>query len=219
MLKAFRARALGLGVCVLFVAAGGCAGIPLVPTSSSSLNTPSVERDHLAEAVRAVKVTPWPAPEKVSFASRITGAKDEKRVTRSDAIEAYLDTLQPMGARFPKLAGDARANLAAADALLAKADNARHAQRLSMNDVAIIEGAIQALRENGQIYVAAAKVLEKSGEPVDRDQLADIRTAYRDAVKALGESADAVADQVSRRQDETYAAPEKSKRLNFSGAG
>jgi len=207
-------RVLGKGACILVLMAGGCAGIPLLPSSQSSqpltnaqalTNAPSIERKLLSDAVRAVEATPWPATQKVSFSARITGAKNDDRITRSDAIEIYLDTLLSQGARFAQLTSDARANLNTADTLLAKANNVRFAQRLSMSDVAIIEGAIQKLRENGKIYAAAAKALEKSGARVDQAQLADIRAGYRAAIKALGASADAVAGEISRRQD-AYAA-------------
>ena len=205
------------GFAALFLlSAGGCAVNPLASLSDSRPDI-VVERDILADAAEAVETAPWPQVHDVSFVSRITGADEGERMTRSMAIDLYLEELQPDGARFTQLASDARANLAAADRLLAAADGALAASRLTMTDVITIETAIQALREHRQIYTSAAKQIEKTGEPVDEAQLDAIREAYADAIRALGRSADALADRIETDRTETYAAPAPVHRKNFSG--
>lgn len=167
------------------------------------------ERDLLADAALAVETAPWPKQDSVSFVSRITGAADQSRLTRAQTISIYLDDLQPDGARFGQLAFDARANLSAADRLNRVAQNAVTSPRLSMNDVSAVERAIKALRENRQIYVAAARQLEKVGEPVDEAQMDAIRDAFKVSIKDLGKTADALADQIERDRSETFAGPEQ----------
>ncbi|PQA88378.1 hypothetical protein [Hyphococcus luteus] len=195
---------------------GGCAVNPLTSQSDARREVVA-EREVLADAVKAVETAPWPRVEEVSFISRITGAASDDRMTRSKAVDVYLEALQPEGARFFMLAGDANANLAAADRLLAAADGALAAPRLTMNDVVMLETAIQALRENRQIYVNAAKQLEKDGEPVDETRLNAIRDSYASAIRELGRSADALADKIEQDSTENYAAPEPLHRRNFSG--
>lgn len=187
-------------------------------TTAQNTHSDSIaERDMLADAARDVETAPWPRIDQVSFLSRLAGAERDSRVTRKDAIAIYLEELGPGGARFSNLAVDARANLGAADRLLTAADHALTAQRVNMNDIAMIETAIQALRTNRQIYVSAARELEKSGEPVDDNQLGAIRDAYADAIRGLGAAADALADRIEADHSATYAAPTREPRANLSG--
>lgn len=138
--------------------------------------------------------------------ARIAGAADEDRVTRNDAIEIYVNGLQPSGGRFQRLASDARANLDAADRLSLIAFNAISSARVTMNDVATVENAIQALRENRKIYTGAADELEELGEPVSAMEVDAIRTAYADAIRELGRAADALAERIEQDRTETIAA-------------
>ena len=207
---------------LLMVMTGGCAVIPLTQDSSAHHEVVA-ERDVLADAANDVQTAPWPRVEEASFLSRITGADADDRMTRSRAIDIYLEELQPGGARFTRLEGDAQTNLAAASRLRMAAEGALASPRLTMNDVAMVETANQALREHRQIYVSAAKQLEKEGEPVDEMRLEAIRDAYADAIRELGRSADALADRIESDRTETYASPSRSNapihRKNFlSGA-
>ncbi len=169
----------------------------------------------LADAARAVETAPWPQVEEVSFVSRLTGAAPDDRMTRGKAISLYLDELRPQGARFHQLADDAQNNLAAAERLLAAAESALSAARLTKTDVVMLEQAIQALRENRQIYLSAAKQLEKAGEPVDESQLDLIREAYAGAISELGRAADALADRIEKDRTENFAAPVSRHRRKF----
>ncbi len=195
----------------------GCAVNPLSSQSSVSQETVT-ERDLLAEAARQVESAPWPKPEPVSFVSRITvGALDDDAFSKADAAETYAAALQPVGARFLQLEADAGANLKAAQRLLGVAENALAAPRLTGNDVALLEEAIQALRENRQIYVNAAHQIEKLGENVDGERLDAIRDAYNFAIRDLGEAADALAERLDRDRSENYASPAKPRVNNLSG--
>jgi len=209
-------KRIGCGIAaILGVLCSGCAVIPM--NSHSDVKAAhNAERHNLAAAANAVEATPWPKPENVSFVTRITGGGGD-RVTRSEAVDIYVDSLQPAGARFQKLASDAWQNLAAADRLNLVALNAVNAPRLSMNDVVLIEGAIQTLRENRAIYSEATEDLEKAGEPVNDDECDAIHDAYASAIKALGQTADLLAERIENNRSETFAAPEGKSAKNFSG--
>ena len=200
---------------ILFLA-GGCALNPL--SSSDDMKRASApERDMLADAALAVETAPWPQPEKASVFSFITGGGSGDHVTRSDAVAIYVEALQPEGARFSRLEIDARANLGAADRLAHAARQALAAPRLTMNDVAMIEAAIQSLRENRQIYISAAKLIGKSGEPVSDADIDALRDAYAAAIRELGHTADALADRIDADRSENYAAPSKPVVNKLSG--
>ena len=203
-----------LAIASLVIVLGGCAVMPL-QSNKKYVATP--ERDLLADAALAVETTPWPKPQSSSLVSMLTGGSEEPRLSRSDAIAIYLNDLQPVGARFGQLSIDARANLHAADRLNLVAQNALSSPRLSKNDVTALEDAIKALRENRQTYVAAAKQLEKVGEPVDEMQLDAIRDGFKYAIKDLGKTADALADEIDRDKTQTYAGPEQPDVDNYSG--
>lgn len=195
---------------------GGCAIGPSKTTTN--LNAPAaIERDLLIEAAGAVDYAPWPKPEPVSIVSRITGGGGD-RVTRSDAVEAYIAGLAPAGAKFSSLASDADANLDAAARLNQVAQNTLSAPRLSVHDVVVVEDAIKALRDNRQIYLTAARELKNHDEPVDSDRLQAIRDRYARAIKDLGQTADMLAERVDDNRSQTYAGPDRSIKRNFSGA-
>ncbi len=197
----------------------GCAVNPLASQSSDIKRGLAAEHAQLADAARAVETAPWPRPEQVSLVSRITGADEAgDRITRGDAVGVYVDELKASGEGFSKLTLDARSNLSAAENLLRAADNALAAARLTTGDVAVIEGAIQALRQNRQIYLSAAHHIEKAGEPVDDSQLDALREDYAAIIRELGQSADALADRIDKDRSESYAVPDKPAfRRNFSG--
>ena len=195
-----------IGVASIAFIIGGCAVIP--HNSQTSLRTaPVAERDFLTQAVAEVKIAPWPKPQSVSFVTRIAGGGGEKRVTRSDAIDAYLIDIQNVSDPIRRLESDARANLSAAARLDHAAANALAASRLSMNDVALVEDAIMALREQGQIYTASAKALKKTGAPVSDATFDMLHDEYRATIKQLGKTADLLAEQIEHDRSQTFAAP------------
>ncbi|WDI32047.1 hypothetical protein PUV54_02435 [Hyphococcus flavus] len=190
---------------VIVLLTGGCAVGPVLSQNQENQKVVA-ERDLLNDAAREVERAPWPKPQSVSFVARLSGAADENRISRSDAVDAYVNRLQPAGLRFHQLAQDARANLSAASRLSRIAYNTVDASRVTMNDVATVEDAIQALRENSKIYSSAARELEKLGEPVDETQVDEIRTAYSAAIRSLGNAADALAERIEKDRTETIAA-------------
>ena len=200
-----------------FLLSGGCAVLPVKSHADLKPNSVVGERDALAAAADGVEAAPWPKPEPVSFISRIAGGSSGERVTRSDAIAAYVDALYVNEGRLTKLLSDARNNLARAAELDELAQAAAFAPRLSVNDIAILESAIQTLREHRQIYAAAARELAKRGEYVDPSQIDAIRDAYQNAIRALGETADQLAERIENDRSETYAAPDRSIVTNYSG--
>lgn len=194
------------GVASIVAMIGGCAIIPN-QSQTTHYSTPVAERDYLTQAVADVKTAPWPKPQSVSFMSRMTGGDGGERVTRADAIQTYLGNIQHTPDPVGRLHRDANANLAAAARLELAAMNALSASRLSKNDVALLENAIIALREHGQIYVAAAKALDKAGASVSDDAVDQLRDDYRAAIRALGEAADLLAEQVEHDHSQTFATP------------
>ena len=203
----------GVFVALVVLLTAGCAVNPL-SSQSNDQNTTVAERDLLADAASAVEDAPWPRPQQVSFISRITGAGDDDRITKSDAAALYANSLSPAGARFVQLERDAQANLSAATRLRHTADMALYAPRLTNNDVAMVETAIQALRENRQVFVNAAHQIEKTGESIDDEKLDAIRDAYTAAIRDLGETADALADRLDHDRSENYAAPTPRPNVN-----
>lgn len=175
------------------------------------------ERDHLAQAVAAVADTPWPKPQSVSLISRITGAGGGERITFSDAVAAYVDAIYASEKRSFMLISDAQSNLADAAMLNDAAMAAVDAPRLSMNDVRLLEGAIQTLRENRRVYEAAAEKLEQRGAAVDPMVLEGISDRYSLAIRTLGEAADQLAERIENDRSRTFALPERSQVDNLTG--
>lgn len=196
-----------IGVISLVSIIGGCAIIPQNSKTSSYREAPVAERDYLSEAVSDVKTAPWPKPQQVSFVTRIAGGGGKARVTRADAIDTYLVSIQTSADPMQQLTDDARTNLAAADRLDRAAINAMSASRLSMNDVALVEDAIVALREHGQIYTASVKALKRNGFAVDQTTLSGLRKDYHAVIKQLGKTADRLAEQIEHDRTQTFATP------------
>ena len=192
----------------LFTATGCVFGPAQSDTSQYSYKTPIAERDLLAEAAEQVGIAPWPKPQSVSLFSRIAGGGDEARFTKSDAVAHYVDALVANGG-FDRLTRDAGATLAAAEALNLAALEVMEAPRHSMNDVVLIETAIQTLREHRQIYDEAGEKIEKHGLAIDDAALEEISDEFRQSVKTLGKTADLLADHIDEDRTATYASPSR----------
>ncbi len=208
MIRGWRVRC-GVAALVLLLA-GGCAVRPA--NSISQFKYPAAQRDMLADAAKAVDTAPWPKPQPASLIVRMTGVGGSDRVSRADAVEVYLQELDASGAGFVRLSHDARLNLAAAARLDQTARKALHASRHSMNDIAMIETAIQTLREHRHIYTDAGKELKKRGYAVSDEALDALRDDFRLAVKTLGKTADVLADQIDEDRSATYASPDRTIR-------
>ena len=137
-----------------------------------------------------------------------------RRASRGpDAIAAYLVSIQTASDPVYELTKNARANLAAADRLDQAAVNAMSASRLSMNDVVLVEDAIVALRENGQIYTASMRALRKNGFAISDDVANTLRKDYHAVIKQLGKTADRLAEQIEHDRSQTFASPKNLRDL------
>ncbi len=197
----------------LLLSIGGCAIGPAGADLASY--EPVAERDLLAEAAQAVETAQWPEPESGPALAWLIGGGGE-RFSKSDAIDYYVDALTPAGARFHALALDADATLEKAARLHAVAASTADAARVSMNDVARVENAIQTLRQHRDIYWASAKALDKAGEPVDDERLSSLRRAFAQMIRDLGDAADALADRVQADRSSVYASPDRIIANRFS---
>jgi hypothetical protein len=209
-----RGRGAVRAICIILMGGfllGGCAVLPGT-SGATSKKLQVAERDVLADAVARVESAPWPKPQAVSFFSRISGGGGNVRVQKSDSIEAYLDQLHSRGPGFRQLKYDAGVNLVAADRLEHTALKSLTASRRSMNDVVLVETAIQALRENWQIYFETADALKKSGEVIDDNELNALQDDYRRAIKDLGDIADMLAEAIERDRSKIFATQD-----NFTG--
>lgn len=166
----------------------------------------------LANAAKAVEYAPWPKPQQASFIVRMTGVGGNDRVSRTDAVRTYLQALEASDGGFVRLEHDARSNLAAAERLDQVAREALRAPRHSMNDIAMIETAIQTLREHRHIYADVGKELKKRGFAVSDETMDALRDDFRMAVKTLGKTADVLADQIDEDRSSTYASPDRTIR-------
>ena len=137
--------------------------------------------------------------------SWITGGAED-RFTKSDAIAFYVDSLGRSGG-FQTLLSDADRKLADAARFHAIAVAAVDAPRVSARDVALVEECIQTLRQQRDIYAAAAVRLEHAGAPVDDAALDDMRERFHAMVRALGDAADELAERYEKDRSETYASP------------
>jgi len=199
-------------LCLLLL--GGCAISP----SKTHVSGYSVaaERDLLADALDNLERAPWPTPDGASFFTRMTGGGGDDRLTRSEAVEIYVASLGAKGARYSKLVNDANRNLDTANRFQTIALNAIDAPRLSMNDVGLVEDAIQTLRIHRQIVSDAAEELKHDGETIDQDRIEAIRAAYANTIKALGDTADMLADQIENDRSSSFAKPDRRYRNNAS---
>ncbi len=137
--------------------------------------------------------------------SWITGGAED-RFTKSDAVAFYVESLDRSGG-FQTLIADADRKLADAARFHAVAVAAVDAPRVSARDVALVEECIQTLRQQRDIYAAAAAKLEHAGAPVDDAALDDMRDRFHAMVRALGVAADELAERYEKDRSETYAAP------------
>lgn len=95
---------------------------------------------------------------------------------------------------------DASRHLAAAKVLKAAAEEACESQTPRLSDVAIIEDAIADLRETQKIYVASLKKIDGG-----KSLIARVKNDFDDALKALGEVADELAESAMKRRADNFS--------------
>lgn len=207
-----------VGVGVLLAFTGGCSTV-VFQEQSQTVRSQAVERDALIRAAAEVSATKWPKPEGGSFgnmlASVVVGSGD--RVTESDAVDQYLQSLGSSPDRRLVVLADAERHLAAATALAQAAEAAADGVRPAMSDISIVEGAIGDLRSVRDIYIASLKRLSKEGESVDSGMIGTLRSAFNDSIERVGRSADRLADAVAHDRTETLA-DRPLRRANFAGS-
>lgn len=202
---------MALCVSVLCVNCAATGGIPMAggQSSSSTAKEPYAEREILSTKLAAVNKTPWPKPQSISISERLTGllSESDDRVTRDDAIAAYITDVTAFPAPCDQIKKDALAQTTAALELAFVAEASLESLNPRMSDVAVVEEAIKALSESRSIYLASLKRLPKA-DPDDRAAARDmIRMIFDDAVVRLGTVADELADRVAADRTQSFAGP------------
>ena len=199
------------------VAVSGCTTIVGAPDhQSSTTSSGSTQRIALQQAAAQVAEVKWPKPTTVSMTDRLIGAISvpDDRVTKKDAVGAYVAMLHATDDAYQALLQDARDQLVAAAALVAAAEGALGAVRPAMSDVGIVEGSIVDLRQSRDIYLASLELVS-----LDKDTRRSTGRILRDdfdqAIKEVGNAADSLADQIAKDRTQTIAKPVSAS--NFTG--
>jgi len=183
----------------LAFAAIGCSTV--IKTSTEDDAGSLAERAALIEAAAGAAWSPWPKPSSSSIAERLAGGDQQgESVSRNDAVEAYVSELKKSPDGAAVLMSDASRHLAAAQILRAAAAGTCESQTPRLSDVAIIEDAIADLRETQKIYVASLKKIDG-----DKNLIAQVKNEFDDALKALGEVADELAQSAMKRRAGNFA--------------
>jgi len=186
----------------------GCTTV-LSINGSSAKQEISVERIAFKEAAADVSATKWPKPEKISLSRRLAGVTGtaEPRVSKADAVNAYVSSLSQADEPVAILISDADRHLDAARRLVVHAEAATGAIRPTMSDVAMLERAIADLRQCREIYVAAVKILPAGEAGSQRVHLASLRADFGQVIRDIGVAADTLADKAADDETKTFAGP------------
>jgi hypothetical protein len=159
------------------------------------------ERAALKSAAQDLARTPWPTPDPVSFAQRMTGfISDGDRMTRDRAVEIYIEKLNAGSAPNDALLADAADHLTRAKAVASVALIACESANPRMSDVAIVEQSIADLREIRSIYVSAYKELSADDDAID-----GLKHRFDGALAELGAAADLLADTALKSRAKAFA--------------
>lgn len=180
----------------LFLTAGvsGCSTV-IKTSSAETVAASAPEHEALAEAAARAAWAPWPRPTSATIADRLVGAGAEEEITRDDAVEVYVASLQSSGRGEAGLLADAGRQLDAARTLTAAAQEACDVASPRLSDVAHLEAAIGDLRQSRTIYVAALKKIDSDDavkESLKRD--------FDKAIKGLGDAADSLAENAMKKR-------------------
>ncbi|MEK7265696.1 MAG: hypothetical protein AAB227_06310 [Pseudomonadota bacterium] len=183
------------------LALAGCSTV--IKTSTDEDATSIAERAALMEAAAGAAWSPWPKPSSSSIAERLAGGEPQtERVSRDDAVEAYVGVLKNAPDGAADLMNDASRHLAAAKALKTAAEEACDAGSPRLSDVAILEDAIADLRETRTIYVASLKKID-----AEKDLIEQVKRDFDGALKDLGDVADQLAENAMKRRADNFAGP------------
>ncbi len=194
------------GVLIAAIAALFANGCATVVATGTSVATTTVQRDALRNAAADVEEVNWPQPASASLSERLSGiftASDE-RITRKDAVKAYLARLGATPQPAAALENDVEDQLAAARALVEATHEASRSVRPTMSDIGVVENVIAVLRQSQSIYLDAAAAVA-----VDEEAARALRRAIKEdfaaAIDAVGEAADLLADRVAADRTRTMA--------------
>ncbi len=148
-----------LAAAAMLVAAGCSTTLPANVLGDAS--PAQQDRAEIAAAAARLAETPWPKADAVRlvdlFAKGLKGS--DKNADRRNAADRYVDLLADEPAPINIVLKDAQATLQAADALALRAEAALGAIAPTMADVAVLERAIQQVRECRAVYLQAIEVL------------------------------------------------------------
>ncbi|HNR77113.1 MAG TPA: hypothetical protein PKM48_08275 [Parvularculaceae bacterium] len=203
-------RAFGVGAAVAAsLAVSACSTV--IKTSAAESPIDAADRQALIAAAAEVASSPWPKPSSSSLADRLAGEAGEK-ISRDDAIEAYLVKIGESADPERAIMSDASRHLSAAAALKSAADSACEAENPRLSDVALLEDAIGDLRETRSIYVSALKKIDGDDAVIDQ-----LKTDFDDAIKDLGVAADRLAASAMKRRAHNYAGSKEAAALGAGG--
>lgn len=179
--------------------AAGCSTVIKTTGAESMADAP--QRAALVDAARKTAKAPWPKPSSSSLAVVLAGGEPSgPKVTRTDAIDAYVASLGATGEAKMRLIADVGRHIEAAGALKAAADAACDSSASRLSDVSLLEDAISDLRETRAIYAASFKKI--GGE---KFAIEEVKRQFDDMLKELGETADRMAETAVRKRTEYLA--------------
>ncbi|MBI1365371.1 MAG: hypothetical protein GC153_05380 [Alphaproteobacteria bacterium] len=214
-MRRLRLASLAAGAVVAVSSLGGCSTVVFSQNRGSD-QAATVEREALLRAASAIETTKWPEPKEASFAERLTGLIGGGGDAGKDgAVKAYLAAMPATG-RKEIVFADASDHLNAAAALAQAAYAAAESIRPVKSDISIVESAIAKLREDRDIYLAALKALDRSGENVESDDMRGLKSEFNSAIANIGAAADRLADSVAHDRTETLVSEPPPNKLTGS---
>jgi hypothetical protein len=205
-----------LSCAALGLVSSGCSTVVFTQNETSDRDS-AVEREALVNAASAIAETKWPQPQSASWAARLTGAANTSELTSKDeAVDTYIASLGTPPGRQATVYADAARHLKAANELVDAAKLAAESIRPLTADVAVVEDAISELRENRDIYLACLKELAHQGEMIETTDVRALKAEFNQALEAIGDAADLLADKASQDRTETVA--RSTERLNLNGS-
>ncbi len=206
------------------VGLSGCASVRLNMGDEAKLKQAekiSHERAALAEASRALNITPWPEVSSHKPSARLVNllfGKDEPAgMSREAACATYIESLsvtpQMLAVRIQM---DADQTLARGRVVAEMGRQASQSLQPNQDDVVLMEAAIANLREARTMYVMSLKMARKRGAPITNSEIDDLSHAFQQTMTDIGLAADVVAQQAADNNRSNYAEPKGSATDGFS---
>lgn len=162
----------------------------------------AAEHSDLALAAEAVSATKWPKSEGGGISGMLNGGG----VSETASVNAYVAQLGNGPGRGVAVLKDAYIHIDAAYRLAAAADKAAELAQPTDEDVRLIETAIGDLRGARDVYLASLRELEGEGDGVEQRTEQSLKSAFNQAIRDIGEAADALSDRVAAKKLEADAA-------------